>query len=92
MDETDYGYPLAAMAKGADGERRLLMPATLKFKMDLKAGEVLHLDGYDIETQQAVKAGESAQALVINGSVIISLTTTRETAPEDFRKLKIELV
>jgi hypothetical protein len=77
--DTEDGYPIMAVIEGSDGDDRILMPAVLTFKVDLKAGAVLHSDGYDIETKRAIKVGDSIPTLYISGPAIISVGATEET-------------
>jgi hypothetical protein len=72
MDE-EAGFPTLAMITGADGVMRVLMPAVVKFKIDVKVGAVLHLNGYDIHTSRTIKAGDSIPVLYINGPAILSV-------------------
>ena len=90
IDRVHAGYPLLAMIKGPDGEHRALMPALLKFKIDIQPGEVLHSDNLDIETTRKIKAGDSVTVLYINGPVILSVEAAEEDrkAPEFPAKAK----
>jgi len=56
-------YPFMGLVKGSDGGRRAFFAATLSFKIDMKAGEVVHSEGYKIEAKRAVKAGEPIPAI-----------------------------
>jgi hypothetical protein len=47
----------------------------LKAKTDIKAGEKLHSDGYQIEAKRAVKGGHSIPALLVIGSGAYSLVS-----------------
>jgi hypothetical protein len=63
-------YPVLADVRTSNGERRVLIPATLVVKKHIKAGEVLHSKdptAFDIETTRSMKAGESLSVLFING-------------------------
>jgi hypothetical protein len=62
-------YPILAMVKFADGFHSVF-PAILKTKTDIKAGETLRSDGYQIEAKRAVKAGESIPVLFIGDSLL----------------------
>ena len=63
-------YPIFADVRTANGERRVLIPATLKVKIDIQAGQVLHTKDppvFDIMATRSIKAGESFSVLFING-------------------------
>jgi hypothetical protein len=62
-------YPILAMVKSADGFHSVF-PAILKTKTDIKAGEMLRSDGYQIEAKRGVKAGESIPVLFIGDSLL----------------------
>jgi hypothetical protein len=62
-------YPILAMVKSSDGFHSLF-PAVLKAKTDIKAGETLRSDGYQIEAKRAVKAGDSIPVLFIGDSLL----------------------
>lgn len=66
-------YPTAAMMASSDGVGHAFLLAVLKAKTDLKAGEKLRADGYQIETARAVKAGDSISVVLIVGNNDISL-------------------
>lgn len=66
-------FPILAMVKCTDGSTFTLFPAVLEFKVDVKTGEVLHLDGYQIEVKRPVTAGESIPSIIIRGDTILSL-------------------
>ncbi len=67
-------YPIFAMVKSADGFHSVF-PAILKTKTDIKAGEMLRSDGYQIESKRAVRAGASIPVLCI-GNSLLSVETT----------------
>ncbi len=60
-------YPNAAIVASSDGHGHTLFLAVLMAKTDIKAGETLRSDGYQIETKRAVKAGGSISVLYIIG-------------------------
>jgi hypothetical protein len=63
-------YPIFADVRTANGERRVLIPATLNVKIDIQAGQVLHTKDplvFDITATRSIKAGESLSVLFING-------------------------
>jgi hypothetical protein len=62
-------YPIFAMVKSADGFHSVF-PAILKAKTDIKAGETLRSDGYQIEAKRAVKAGDSIPVLFVGDSLL----------------------
>jgi hypothetical protein len=68
-------YPVAAIVKTSDGKFCALHPAILKAKIDTKAGNVVHSDGYQIEVQRSFKAGEAIPVLVV-GDGILSIEAT----------------
>jgi hypothetical protein len=62
-------YPIMAMVKSSDGFHRIF-PALLKTKIDIKAGEPLRFDGYQIETKPVVKAGDTIPVLLIGDAML----------------------
>jgi hypothetical protein len=62
-----FQYPIMAEVKGSDGSMRGLSPAMLTLKTDIKAGDVLHSNDFDIETKRSFKAGDSIPVLYIQG-------------------------
>ena len=63
-------YPIFADVRTANGERRVLIPATLNVKIDIQAGQILHTKDppvFDITATRSIKAGESFSVLFING-------------------------
>jgi len=63
-------YPIFADVRTPTGERRLLIPATLKAKIDMEPGAVLRsADGpvFDVSATRSIKAGDSFPVLFING-------------------------
>ena len=63
-------YPIFGDVRTASGERRVLIPATLKVKIDIQAGQILHTKDplvFDITATRSIKAGESFSVLFING-------------------------
>jgi len=82
---TEYvQYPILAwiISKGHD---LFLSPATLKFKIDIKAGTVVHTDGplaFDVKTERSIKAGDSIAVILISftgGPAILSAETGEGT-------------
>jgi hypothetical protein len=63
-------YPIFGDVRTANGERRVLVPATLNVKIDIPAGQVLHTKDplvFDITATRSIKAGESLSVIFING-------------------------
>jgi hypothetical protein len=63
-------YPIFGDVRTANGERQVLIPATLNVKIDIQAGQVLHTRDrlvFDITATRSIKAGESFSVLFING-------------------------
>jgi hypothetical protein len=63
-------YPIFADVRTGNGERRVLIPATLKVKVDVQAGQLLHTNNppvFEITATRSIKAGESLSVLFING-------------------------
>ncbi len=63
-------YPIFGDVRTANGERRVLIPATLNVKVDIQAGQVLHTKDplvFDITATRSIKGGESFSVLFING-------------------------
>jgi hypothetical protein len=76
-------YPVFADVQTPSGARRVLIPATLKVKIDIKAGETLHSKGqlaFDITTMRSIKAGESLSVLYINAKKNAPAILSVETA------------
>jgi len=76
-------YPIFADIRIANGERRVLIPATLTVKVDMQAGQVLSTKespAFDVTATRSIKAGESLSVLFINGKhdtpSILSIETT----------------
>lgn len=78
-------YPIFATMTFSNGNTRAPLPAVLKFKIDIKAGAVLHSTAdaksntFIIETKKAIKAGDSIPVLFINGPSILSVEATAKT-------------
>jgi len=79
VGERQIDYPILAMVKCSDG-MHTLFPAVLTFKIDIKAGETVHVDGFQIESKRAVKAGKSISVILVGLSSMISIETTQESA------------
>jgi len=62
-------YPILAMVKSSD-RFHIIFPALLKAKLDINASETLRLDGYQIETKRAVKAGDTIPVLLIDDTLL----------------------
>ena len=62
-------FPILAMVKCSDGFHGIF-PAVLKMKADVVAGETLKADGYQIDSNRAVKAGNSISVLLIGDSLL----------------------
>ena len=58
-------YPVVAMVKTSDGKVHSLYPAIFKAKTDIKAGDVVDSEGYQIETRRSVKAEEPVPVLIV---------------------------
>jgi hypothetical protein len=67
-----FAYPVLALVKCSGGDFQSLVPAIFTAKGTITAGAMLTSDGYQIQAQQAMQAGESASVLVI-GDVICSI-------------------
>jgi len=52
---SQVAYPILAMVKSSDGFHSLF-PGILKVKTDIKAGETLRSDGYEIQAKREIKA------------------------------------
>lgn len=61
-------YPVVVVGLG-----HTLLTAVLRAKTDIKAGERLRSDGYQIETKRAVRAGDSISMFFVIGNANISL-------------------
>lgn len=62
-------YPIMAMVRSTDGFHSIF-PAVLKAKIDIKAGETLRLDGYQVETKRALKTGDTIPVLLIGDALL----------------------
>ena len=60
-----YQYPILAMVKCADGNYHGIFPAVLKTKVNYKAGQLIHANGYAINASYPVKAGDVIPVLCI---------------------------
>lgn len=63
-------YPAFADVRTPSRGRRVLLPASVKLHIDIKAGEVLHSNGplaFDIKTNRSIKADQIVSVLFING-------------------------
>ena len=45
-----------------------LFPAVVTFTVDIKVGDSLRLDGYEIECKRPINAGESISSILVGGS------------------------
>ena len=57
------------MVKSSDGFHSIF-PAVLKAKIDIKAGETVRLDGWQVETKRAVKAGDTVPVLLFGDALL----------------------
>jgi len=72
-------YPIMAIGSG-----HTALAAIVNAKIDIKASEKVRMDGYEIETERAVSAGESIPALYIlghNNVALLSLEVSRDGKP-----------
>jgi hypothetical protein len=63
-------YPIFGDVRTSNGERQVLVPATLNVKIDIPAGPTLHTKdprAFDVTATRSIKAGESFSVLFING-------------------------
>lgn len=72
-------YPISALVRCSDGKAQNLFPAVMEVKIDIKAGEVVHSEGYQIESSRSVKAGESIPSLFVGESSVLSIETAEGT-------------
>lgn len=66
-------YSIIAAVTPADGDRRVIVPALVKFKRDIESGAVLRSDdspAVEIETQRAVKAGQSIPVFFVTDLLV----------------------
>ncbi len=68
VGEKNVRYPVVGMAKCSDGNFQRFIAATTTVKVDIKAGEVLHSDGFQIEAKKDIKAGESFPTIIVGDS------------------------
>jgi hypothetical protein len=62
-------YPIFGDVRASNGERQVLIPATLKVKVDIQVGQVLHTKEpqvFDITATRSIKAGESFSVIFVN--------------------------
>jgi hypothetical protein len=60
-------YPILAMVKSGQSFV-VIFPGLLKAKTDIKVGETVRSDGYQVETKRAVNAGDSISVLFVGES------------------------
>jgi hypothetical protein len=65
-------YPIIAIVKGSDGNSYLLTPGVLKFNVDIEAGRVVHLEGYQIKVERPVKGGDAISSVYVWDSSFLS--------------------
>jgi hypothetical protein len=70
IGDNTVAYPVMAMVKCSDGNFQVLFAAKTTIKVDMKAGEVIHSEGFSIEAKRAIKAGETIPTILIGDSPI----------------------
>jgi len=65
-------YPIWGLVKCSDGNFKSIFPVVLKVNVDIKAGDVIHSDGYEIEVKRSVKAGDSISAVRVGPTSVLS--------------------
>jgi hypothetical protein len=65
-----FAYPILAMITVSGGKVFTVVPATLRAKIDINLGAVLHSKGYAIETKHPVKAGDTIPVLVVGDNIV----------------------
>ena len=85
-------YPVFGMLpKCSDGIGKVLLPAVMKIKSDIKAGEVIECKGTDrvfaIETARSLKAGDTISVLLMNGPAILSVEAASGSEGSDTKPL-----
>jgi hypothetical protein len=70
IGDNTVNYPIMAMVKCSDGNFQVLFAATTTIKVDIKAGEVIHSEDFEIEAKRAVKAGEIIPTILVGNSPI----------------------
>lgn len=75
----EFAFPFVAVVQSSSGEVFTTFPAILKAKIDIKAGSVLHSNGFSIETKRPIKTGDTVPVLVV-GDNILSVEAVGKTA------------
>jgi hypothetical protein len=73
VDGRRADVPTIAILPYSDGSSQIVFPAVLKVKIDMKAGEVIHSDGYEIQAKREVKAGDTIAVFRVGGTSIVSI-------------------
>jgi len=74
-------YPIWAMVKCADGWHTIF-PAVLKLKTDIKPGAVVRVDGFQIDSKRAARAGDSISIILVafaGGFSMVSIQTQQSS-------------
>lgn len=75
--------PIIGAVKGLNGDVQVLLPALMRFKVDIPAGRVLHSTGslgFDIESTRSIKAGDTIAVLFVSGPATLAIEATDRTA------------
>jgi hypothetical protein len=83
VDGRAADVPTIAMLSCSDGSSLCVFPAVLKAKIDMKAGEIIHSDGYEIQTTRAVKAGETIAVFRVGDTSVVSVASDGKGANAD---------
>jgi hypothetical protein len=68
-----FNFPDIAILPCTDGTELSVFPALVRSKIDIKAGDVIHVDGYEIEAKMAVKAGDTIDVFCVGSTSIVSV-------------------
>jgi len=84
-------YPILAIVDG-----KAVWPAVLEAKTDIGAGQTLHVGGYVVQSERAIKTGGRILVLVISGDSVLSIskdkpwfTAFKEGTTQDHRAADI---
>lgn len=76
-----FECPILAEVKCSDGKFRSLLPAILTAKSDIIAGSVIHTDGFEIEANRSIKAGDSISMLLVGDALLSIEMAEADTKP-----------
>ncbi|OGR02558.1 MAG: hypothetical protein A2520_11080 [Deltaproteobacteria bacterium RIFOXYD12_FULL_53_23] len=66
-------FSVMASAKSKDGAFHTFFPAWMEFKINVKAGETVHTNGFQIRTKRPIKAGDRIPVILVGLSSMLSV-------------------